>query len=207
MVPACGRRSGRRPAEPDRRPFLRGLCPRTPEEPRDEGRALGRGAGRHPRRRRGGVAAARGGGGRRSPGHAGVAVLRAVVAPAHRGAARTPLVSEPAWELTTVADDLAVAFRGTEVRRYEDLEPGTAYEVDGMFFTTLPRPPGARLATVATVNDVHFGEEAAGIIDGSDIGPILRSEPGQPPYPEVMNRAAVVEIAGAEPDVVVAKGD
>jgi 3',5'-cyclic-AMP phosphodiesterase len=116
-------------------------------------------------------------------------------------------MSDAAWELTTVADDLAVAFRGTEVRRYEDLEPGTAYEVDGISFTTLPRPPGARLATVATVNDVHFGEEAAGIIDGSDIGPILRSEPGQPPYPEVMNRAAVVEIAAAEPDVVVAKGD
>jgi Icc protein len=116
-------------------------------------------------------------------------------------------MSDATWELTTVADDLAVAFRGTEVRRYEDLEPGTPYEVDGISFTTLPRPPGERLATVATVNDVHFGEEAAGIIDGSDIGPILRSEPGEPPYPEVMNRAAVVEIAAAEPDVVVAKGD
>jgi Icc protein len=136
-----------------------------------------------------------------------VAVLRAVVAPAHRGTARTPLVSEGAWELTTVADDLAVAFRGTEVRRYEGLEPDTAYEVDGMAFTTLPRPPGERLATIATVNDVHFGEQAAGIIGGSDIGPILRSEPGEPPYPEVMNRAAVAEIAAVAPDVVVAKGD
>jgi Icc protein len=116
-------------------------------------------------------------------------------------------VSEGAWELTTVADDLAVAFRGTEVRRYEGLEPDTAYEVDGMAFTTLPRPPGERLATIATVNDVHFGEQAAGIIGGSDIGPILRSEPGEPPYPEVMNRAAVAEIAAVAPDVVVAKGD
>ena len=114
---------------------------------------------------------------------------------------------EVAWELTTVADDEAVAFRGTEVRRYEDLQPGTAYELDGMAFTTLPRPPGERLATVATVNDVHFGEEAAGIIAGSDIGPILRTEPGESPYPEVMNRAAVAEIAAAEPDAVVAKGD
>ena len=116
-------------------------------------------------------------------------------------------MSEGAWELTTVADDLAVAFRGTEVRRYEGLEPDTAYEVDGMAFTTLPRPPGERLATIATVNDVHFGEQAAGIIGGSDIGPILRSEPGEPPYPEVMNRAAVAEIAAVAPDVVVAKGD
>jgi Icc protein len=116
-------------------------------------------------------------------------------------------VNDGAWELTTVADDLAVAFRGTEVRRYEGLEPATAYDLDGMAFTTLPRPPGERLATVATVNDVHFGETAAGIIAGSDIGPILRSEPGEPPYPELMNRAAVAEIAAAEPDVVVAKGD
>jgi 3',5'-cyclic AMP phosphodiesterase CpdA len=76
-----------------------------------------------------------------------------------------------------------------------------------MAFTTLPRPPGERLATIATVNDVHFGEQAAGIIGGSDIGPILRSEPGEPPYPEVMNRAAVAEIAAVAPDVVVAKGD
>jgi predicted phosphodiesterase len=116
-------------------------------------------------------------------------------------------MNEVAWELTTVADDLAVAFRGTEVRRYEGLDPATAYELDGLAFTTLPRPPGERLATVATVNDVHFGETAAGIIDGSDIGPILRSEPGEPPYPELMNRAAVAEIAAADPDVVVAKGD
>ena len=116
-------------------------------------------------------------------------------------------MNEGGWELTTVADDLAVAFRGTEVRRYEGLEPATGYELDGLSFTTLPRPPGDRLATVATVNDVHFGETAAGIIDGSDIGPILRSEPGEPPYPELMNRAAVAEIAAAGPDVVVAKGD
>ena len=114
---------------------------------------------------------------------------------------------EGAWELTTVADDLAVAFRGTEVRRYEGLEPGTAYERDGLTFTTLPRPPGERLATVATVNDVHFGEEAAGIISGSDIGPVLRSGPGEAPYPELMNRAAAVEMAAAAPDLVVAKGD
>ncbi len=121
------------------------------------------------------------------------------------GAGRT--LGEAAWELTTVADDGAVAFRGIEVRRYEGLQPGTDHELDGMAFTTLPRPPGERLATVATVNDVHFGEEAAGIISGSDIGPVLRSEPGEPPYPEVMNRAAVAEIAAARPDAVVAKGD
>lgn len=152
------------------------------------------------------MAPARGGGGRRPPVDAGVAVLGPVVAPAHRSPARPPLVSD-AWELTTVSDDGAVAFRGLEVKRFEGLEPATAYDFDGLSFTTLPRPPGERLATVATVNDVHFGEEAAGIIAGSDIGPVLRSAPGEPPYPELMNRAAVAEIAAIEPDAVVAKGD
>ncbi|CAN5491116.1 hypothetical protein BH18ACT1_BH18ACT1_13510 [soil metagenome] len=106
-----------------------------------------------------------------------------------------------------MADDGAVAFLGTEVRRYDGLAPDTAQEVDGLRFRTLPRPPGERLATVATVNDVHFGETSCGVIEGSDIGPVLRSESGEPPYPELMNAAAAVEMASVEPDVVVAKGD
>lgn len=114
---------------------------------------------------------------------------------------------EGAWELITVAEDSVVAFRGTEVRRYLGLAPDTDHEVDGLRFRTLPRPPGERLATVATVNDVHFGETRCGVIEGSDIGPVLSSGPGEPPYPELMNGAAVVEIGAAEPDAVVAKGD
>ena len=65
-----------------------------------------------------------------------------------------------AWELTTVAEDEAVAFAGTEVRHWIGLEPDTEYHEDGLIFRTLPRPPGERLATVATVNDMHFGENA-----------------------------------------------
>jgi 3',5'-cyclic-AMP phosphodiesterase len=106
-----------------------------------------------------------------------------------------------------VADDEAVAFRGTEVSRRGGLEPDTAYELEGMAFRTLPRPGRERLATVATVNDVHFGEEVCGVIEGSDVGPVLRSGPGEPPYPELMNGAAVREIAAADPQVVVVKGD
>ena len=111
------------------------------------------------------------------------------------------------WELTTVADDGAVAFRGTEVRRYDDLRPATAYELDGLSFRTMERPGGERLATVATVNDVHFGEVECGVVEGSDVGPVLRSEPGETPYPELMNSAAAAEITALDPDAVLAKGD
>ncbi len=110
-------------------------------------------------------------------------------------------------ELTTVADDEAVLHDGSRVIRRDGLEPDRDYEVEGVAFHTLPRPGGARLATVATVNDVHFGEQECGVIEGLEMGPILRSEPGETPYPEVMNRAAVAEITANRPDVVVAKGD
>jgi Icc protein len=134
-----------------------------------------------------------------------VAVLWALVAPAGRSPARTPLVTD--WELTTVADDEAVAFAGPDVAHYVGLHPDTDYELDGLSFRTLPRPPGERLATVATVNDVHFGEEVCGLVEGTDIGPVLSVEPGEPPYPETMNRAAADEIAALDPDVLVVKGD
>jgi len=110
-------------------------------------------------------------------------------------------------ELTTVADDEAVIHDGFEVRRYPDLEPDQMYELDGFAFRTLARPPGAHLCTFATVNDVHFGEVECGIIEGLDIGPTFASGPGEEPYPEIMNRAAVREIAAIDPAVVVVKGD
>jgi Icc protein len=113
-------------------------------------------------------------------------------------------------ELTTVSDDEAVVFDGTVVRRYGDLAPDTSYSYDGVSFRTLPRPGGERLATIATVNDVHFGETVCGLAGGrveSEQGPLFRSEPGEPPYPEMMSAAAVEEIAAVEPDLVVAKGD
>ena len=109
-------------------------------------------------------------------------------------------------ELTTVADDVAVVHDGMDVRVYDGLEPDTEYEYDGFLFRTLARP-GERLATVATVNDVHFGETECGVLEGLEMGPVFMSEPGEDPYPEVMNRGAVEEIAAIEPDAVVAKGD
>ena len=109
-------------------------------------------------------------------------------------------------ELTTVGPDFAVVHEGPEVRRYDDLAPDTEHQIEGFAFRTLPAP-GELLATVATVNDVHFGETEAGVLDDVDIGPVLRSEPGEEPYPELMNRCAVAEIDRLDPDAVVVKGD
>lgn len=110
-------------------------------------------------------------------------------------------------DLTTVADDEAVLHDGVEVREHPGLAPGTTYDLDGHRFRTLPRPPGERLATVATVNDVHFGEVECGILNGIDDHPIYTTPPGEEPYPELMNRCAIADIRQVEPDVVVVKGD
>ena len=109
-------------------------------------------------------------------------------------------------DLTTVADDEAVVHDGTTVRVHGGLAPDTHHDLDGFSFTTLPAP-GERLATFATVNDVHFGETQCGVIEGVELGPIYSAEPGDDPYPEVMNRGAVADIAAIDPDAVVVKGD
>jgi predicted phosphodiesterase len=109
--------------------------------------------------------------------------------------------------MTTVADDEAVFHDGVEIHEHRGLEPGTDYERDGLRFRTLPRPSGERLATVATVNDVHFGEIECGILNGVDDDPIYTAAPGDDPYPEVMNRGAIADIKAIDPDAVVVKGD
>lgn len=120
------------------------------------------------------------------------------------------------WELTTVSTDSVTMHRGVEVARFDGLEPATTYTFNGLSATTLAPPTGRRRARFATVNDVHFGEYEAGRLGDSDLGPIQRGVPGAEPYPEVMNRGAVAEIAadviddgGAERrhDAVFVKGD
>ena len=110
-------------------------------------------------------------------------------------------------EVTTVADDLVVIHDGLTVYRYDGLTPATSYTFNGLEVTTLDRPNGALLSTFATVNDVHFGELECGRIDNDPKGPIQRAQPGEPPYPETMNRSAVAEISALNPQHVFVKGD
>jgi predicted phosphodiesterase len=99
-----------------------------------------------------------------------------------------------------------VVHEAGQVRRYDGLVPDALHEVEGFTFRTLPEP-GELLAVFATVNDVHFGEEVCGVIDGSDVGPVFSVAPGEEPFPEVMNRGAVAEIAAIDPAAVLVKGD
>ncbi len=115
-------------------------------------------------------------------------------------------------EVTTVGPHHAARVTG--------LDPDTecALEVEGAApgrflpasVRTLARPAGRLLATVATANDTHLGERQAGLTGDpatDAIGPILESAPGDPPYPETMNRAVVEEMRALDPDAVVVKGD
>lgn len=110
-------------------------------------------------------------------------------------------------DVTTVADDLIVAHDGTNVIRLDGLAPSTTYDVEGVAVTTLVRPPGELLCRFGTVNDVHFGEVEAGRLDDEPAGPIVRAAEGEAPYPETMNRGAVVEMDAAELAAVIVKGD
>lgn len=117
-----------------------------------------------------------------------------------------PPATPPRGELTTVADDTAVVHVGADVRVYDGLPPDSVVEFDGFEFRTLPRR-GELLATLGTVNDVHFGETVAGHVDGVDESETFSVPPGDEPYPEVMNAGAVGEMSAAQVDLVVAKGD
>jgi Icc protein len=110
-------------------------------------------------------------------------------------------------DVTTVADDEVVLHDGATVRTYDGLAPGTEHDLDGVVVRTLDRPGSELLCRFATVNDVHFGEVECGVMEGVDLGPPLSVGPDEDPYPEVMNTAAVAEIAAMDPAVVVAKGD
>lgn len=123
-------------------------------------------------------------------------------------------------DLTTITDTEAVLHEtcgdgSVAVHRFNDLEPATTTRLDvstsegivKVDVTTLKRPEGELLCRFATVNDVHFGELAAGQIDNLSDGPIRRQPPGDEPYPEVMNQCAVTEMSMIDPAAVIVKGD
>jgi predicted phosphodiesterase len=110
------------------------------------------------------------------------------------------------YELTTVADDEAVFFRGAERVVVADLEPSHEYTYHDTSFRTLASP-GELLCRFATVNDVHFGETECGVLEGFELGPVFAVDEGEEPYPEVMNRGAVADMGAIDPAAVVVKGD
>ena len=110
-------------------------------------------------------------------------------------------------ELTSVADDEVVFHQGAEVHRFDGLTPDTEHTLMGVEVRTLPRPGGELLCRFATVNDVHFGEEVCGIDETFGSEPVFRSEPGETPYPEMMNSGAIAEITAIAPAAVIVKGD
>lgn len=118
----------------------------------------------------------------------------------------------------TVGDHSVVTAGRYHSARVTGLEAGCEYElaVEGADpgpllpgrVTTLRSAPGRLLATVATVNDVHFGETQCGLLGTpEEIGPVFAAAPGEEPYPEVMNRGAIAAIEALDPDAVVVKGD
>jgi 3',5'-cyclic AMP phosphodiesterase CpdA len=119
---------------------------------------------------------------------------------------------------TTVGDRHVVTTGRYHSARVTGLDPATKYrlQVDGVeptpllpaTVTTLREPGRQRVATVATVNDVHFGETECGKLGTpEEIGPVFEAAPGEEPYPTIMNRGAISEIAQLAPDAIVAKGD
>jgi predicted phosphodiesterase len=130
--------------------------------------------------------------------------------------------SEPGERVTTRVGAHEVTTEGPfHDVRITGLDPDAEHELevegvvpDGRWLPTrvrtLAQPAGRLLATIATANDVHFGETECGRTGDpatDAIGPILRSAPGEPPYPETMNGAVVDEMLALDPDVVVVKGD
>src|SRR3954465_5997625 len=99
-------------------------------------------------------------------------------------------VPHPRVEVTARVGDTEVTTTGpNHFARFNGLEPVTGYEVavDGYEpdeflprrVSTLAVPTGKRLGTLATANDVHFGEVECGRVhDDPAVGPIVRAEPG-----------------------------
>lgn len=127
--------------------------------------------------------------------------------------------TDEAREVETRVGDRAVVTDGPiHYARIVGLEPGTEYpmvvagaEVSPLLpdrVTTLTQPAGRLLATIATVNDVHFGETECGMLGtGEELGPVFVTEPGDVPYPEVMNGGAIDAIGRLDPAAVLVKGD
>jgi 3',5'-cyclic AMP phosphodiesterase CpdA len=72
--------------------------------------------------------------------------------------------------------------------------------------TTLVRPFGRLLFTVALSNDLHVGETVSGLAT-SNFPPGFSQVPGLPPYPVVMAESMTADAAARGADVLVVAGD
>lgn len=108
-------------------------------------------------------------------------------------------------EIVSVGSNSAVLVVRDEIVHRQNLNPGTTIHLEGLEFRTLSEA-GELLSRVVTMNDVHFGETSCGEIEGN-IGGALQVEPGQDPYPEIMNRSACHDAQKLNPDAVIVKGD
>ena len=118
----------------------------------------------------------------------------------------------------------------TRLVRIEHLDAATPYRIEietaegrpgahDDFFpetaTTLPAPGAREVASIATLNDVHFGEQKIGGVltadkeygDAAPGFPVIRAGDTETPYPRFMNADAVSQINDLAVDAAVIKGD
>jgi len=112
-------------------------------------------------------------------------------------------------EVTTVTDHSVTVHDDDRVIHLDELEPNTEIEIEGLSTRTLNRPGTDLLATVCTINDVHFGEREVGNLNGDPdfTGVVLSSNDEETPYVDVMNSAAVAEMRALKADAYIVKGD
>jgi 3',5'-cyclic-AMP phosphodiesterase len=119
-----------------------------------------------------------------------------------------------------VREQVLARGRVVHAARVSGLDPGTAYRYELRSgghtiatslenpggFTTLPRLEGRRLARIAVLNDLHVGEQCSGTITDLGFGslpPCFSADD----YAYRMCDAALREIKGLRPDLVIANGD
>ena len=73
-------------------------------------------------------------------------------------------------------------------------------------FTTLKKPAGKHIVTIAIINDVHIGEDRHGILFADFPTPITQV-PGGKPFPELMLQGALAEIKARGITKVFGNGD